>query len=64
MISSIDLGRSLFHDAIQKHPDFNGVFCTTDDIAIGVLLECQHFGIPVPEQIAIAGFSWFRCSPS
>lgn len=56
MISSIDLGRSLFHEAIQKYPDIDGAFCTNDDLAVGVLLECQQFGIPVPEQIAIAGF--------
>lgn len=55
-ISSIDLGKSLFHQAIQKYPDMDGVLCTNDDMAIGVLLECQNYQIPVPEQIAIAGF--------
>ncbi|WP_392558419.1 DNA-binding transcriptional regulator IdnR [Orbus mooreae] len=56
MISSVNLGRSLFHKAIQEYPNIDGVFCTNDDIAVGVLLECQHYNIPVPEQIAIAGF--------
>ncbi|MWP48274.1 MULTISPECIES: substrate-binding domain-containing protein [unclassified Gilliamella] len=55
-ISSIDLGKSLFHQAIQKYPDMDGILCTNDDMAIGVLLECQNYQIPVPEQIAIAGF--------
>ncbi|NUF27473.1 DNA-binding transcriptional regulator IdnR [Gilliamella sp. ESL0254] len=55
-ISSIDLGKSLFHQAIQKYPDMDGVLCTNDDMAIGVLLECLNYNIPVPEQIAIAGF--------
>lgn len=56
IISSIDLGRSLFQQAIQKYPDMDGVFCTNDDIAVGALLECQQSNISVPEQIVIAGF--------
>lgn len=55
-ISSIDLGKSLFHQAIQEYPNMDGVFCTNDDMAVGVLLECQNYNISVPEQIAIAGF--------
>lgn len=55
-ISSIDLGKHLFHKAIQEYPNMDGVFCTNDDMAIGVLLECQNYSIPVPEQIAISGF--------
>lgn len=56
VVSSINLGRSLFHEAIQSYPEMDGVFCTNDDIAVGVLLECQSYQISVPEQIAIAGF--------
>ncbi|OCG28304.1 transcriptional regulator [Gilliamella sp. wkB108] len=55
-ISSIDLGKSMFHQAIQKFPNMDGIFCTNDDMAVGVLLECQNYNIAVPEQIAIAGF--------
>lgn len=55
-ISSINLGKSLFNQAIEQYPDLDGIFCTNDDMAIGVLLECQKYNIAVPEQIAIAGF--------
>lgn len=55
-ISSIDLGKSLLYQAVQLYPDMDGVLCTNDDIAVGVLLECQNYSIPVPAQIAIAGF--------
>lgn len=55
-VSSINLGRQLFQQAIQRYPEMDGVLCTNDDMAVGVLLECQSYQIPVPQQIAIAGF--------
>ena len=54
--SSFTLGAEQLHQALEAHPDMNGIFCTNDDLAIGALFECQRLGIPVPEQIAIAGF--------
>lgn len=55
-ISSIDLGRQMFLQFQQQHPDIDAIFCTNDDLAVGVLLECQEQGKNVPEEIAIAGF--------
>lgn len=55
-ISSVSLGRALFLQLRQSHPDVDAIFCTNDDLAVGVLLECQAKGIDVPGQIAIAGF--------
>ena len=55
-ISSVSLGRALFLQLRQSHPDVDAIFCTNDDLAVGVLLECQAQGIDVPVQIAIAGF--------
>ena len=55
-ISSVSLGRALFLQLRQSHPDVDAIFCTNDDLAVGVLLECQAQGIDVPGQIAIAGF--------
>ncbi|MGH8809034.1 MAG: substrate-binding domain-containing protein, partial [Noviherbaspirillum sp.] len=31
--------------------------CCNDDLAHGVLFECQRRGIHVPEQLAVAGFN-------
>ncbi|MGF7433429.1 substrate-binding domain-containing protein [Pasteurella bettyae] len=54
--SSFTLGGKLLHQALQEHPELDGIFCTNDDIAIGAIFECQRLGIKVPTQIAIAGF--------
>jgi LacI family gluconate utilization system Gnt-II transcriptional activator len=46
----------MFLQAMQEKPDIDAIFCTNDDLAVGVLLECQAQQIGVPEQIAVAGF--------
>lgn len=55
-ISSVALGRRMFLEMQMQRPDIDAVFCTNDDLAAGVLLECLTQGKKVPEQIAIAGF--------
>ena len=35
---------------------FDAAFCETDNIAYGVLLACQDFGLRVPEDFSIVGF--------
>lgn len=55
-ISSVALGRKMFLDMQKNRPDIDAVFCTNDDLAVGVLLECQSQGKDVPGKIAIAGF--------
>ncbi|OCG42409.1 gluconate operon transcriptional repressor GntR [Gilliamella sp. Bif1-4] len=54
--SSYSLGTKLLHQALAQYPQVDGVFSTNDDLALGVLFECQRLNIKVPEQIAIAGF--------
>lgn len=55
-ISSVALGRQMFLQMQQTRPDIDAIFCTNDDLAVGVLLECQAQGKAVPQAIAIAGF--------
>ncbi|HEY0210596.1 DNA-binding transcriptional regulator IdnR [Acerihabitans sp.] len=55
-ISSFSLGADIFNQALKRFPDLDGLFCTNDDIAVGALLECLRQNIPVPGDIAIAGF--------
>ena len=47
-ISSVALGRQMFLQMQQSHPDIDAIFCTNDDLAAQ--------GIAVPQEIAIAGF--------
>jgi LacI family transcriptional regulator, gluconate utilization system Gnt-I transcriptional repressor len=55
--SSVTLGSILLGDLLSKAPDIDAVFCANDDIALGVLFECQRRQIAVPEQMAIVGFN-------
>lgn len=55
--SSVSLGRELFRDALAKAPTLDAVFCNNDDLALGVLFECNRSSIAVPGRIGIAGFN-------
>lgn len=55
--SSIGLGSKLLVRLMDQQPDCDAVFCCNDDIALGVLFECQRRAITVPGQLAVAGFN-------
>lgn len=55
-ISSITLGRQMFQQVVRERPETDAIFCTNDDLAVGVLLECLSQQRNVPGDIAIAGF--------
>lgn len=55
--SSVSLGRELLRDALERVPDLDALFCNNDDIAMGVLFECHHAAIPVPERLGLVGFN-------
>src|SRR5450759_1144396 len=44
-------------DSLKAHPKTDAVFCGSDIIAAGALLEAQASGVRVPKQLAVAGFS-------
>ncbi|MFM2486275.1 gluconate operon transcriptional repressor GntR [Celerinatantimonas yamalensis] len=54
--SSFSLGRQLLQQILEQYPDCDGIFCTNDDLAVGVILECQRQQIAIPSQLAVAGF--------
>lgn len=41
---------------LARQPNLDAVFCNNDQLAAGVLFECQRLGICVPEQMAVMGF--------
>ena len=55
--TSVTLGGTLLADLLAQAPDADAVFCINDDLALGVLFECQRRQIPVPGKIAIVGFN-------
>lgn len=55
-VSSVSIGNGMMALAHQMYPDIDGILCTNDDLAVGVLQECLALAIKVPETLAIAGF--------
>ncbi|AMO97929.1 transcriptional regulator GntR [Collimonas fungivorans] len=55
--STVELGTKMLGQILQQTPACDAVFCCNDDLALGVLFECQRRGLSVPGQMAIAGFN-------
>jgi LacI family gluconate utilization system Gnt-I transcriptional repressor len=55
--TAVTLGGMLLADLLAQAPNTDAVFCINDDLALGVLFECQRQHIPVPERMAIVGFN-------
>jgi len=53
---SVAGGAAALRTLLDRNAGMDAIFCSTDVLAVGVLLECQRQGIRVPDQIAVAGF--------
>ena len=49
-------GRRGLSELLARHPDIDGIFCSSDMLALGVLTEARARGIGIPEQIAVVGY--------
>lgn len=49
-------GREGLAALLARHPRIDALFCATDLVAVGALIEAQHRRIDVPGQLAICGF--------
>lgn len=49
-------GRRGLADLLTRHGTIDAVFCSSDLLALGVLIEAQARGIAVPGQLAVVGF--------
>lgn len=54
--ANFSTGSRALADFIINWPELDAIICTTDELACGVLYECQRRHIRVPYQLAIAGF--------
>jgi LacI family gluconate utilization system Gnt-I transcriptional repressor len=54
--ASVEAGARLLGRSLLQVPDIDGIACSNDLIALGVLFECQRRGIEVPKDIAVIGF--------
>jgi LacI family gluconate utilization system Gnt-I transcriptional repressor len=41
---------------LDEHPDLDAIYCGSDTLAHGVLIEAQSRGLQVPTQLAVMGF--------
>lgn len=49
-------GRAGLSELLQRVPDLDSIFGSSDMLALGVLTEAHARGMPVPERIAVVGF--------
>lgn len=49
-------GRRGLADLLARHPGIDAVFCSSDMLALGAVIEAQARIIPVPEGIAVVGY--------
>lgn len=49
-------GRTGLTDLLARHPDIDAVFCSSDLLALGVVIEAQARGLAVPDRLAVVGF--------
>lgn len=55
--TSIGLGCQMLETVLAAAPDVDAAFCQNDDIALGVLFECQRRGMRVPQDFGICGYN-------
>lgn len=55
-VSSVSVGSDMLAMARRLYPDLDGILCTNDDLAVGVLQECLRLGLKIPQDIALSGF--------
>ena len=53
--STMGGGRSGLSDLLARAPGITAVFCSSDMLALGALIEATQRGIPVPQQLAVVG---------
>ena len=54
--SNLALGRRALAELLQRDPALEAVFCSSDQLAQGVLVEAQVRGLRVPDDLAVCGF--------
>lgn len=55
--STVTLGCQLLDELLSRDAEADAVFCNNDDLALGVLFECQRRQLDVPGRFGICGFN-------
>jgi len=54
--SSLELGRRALADLLVQEPQLEAVYCSSDQLAQGVIVEALARGMRVPQDLAVCGF--------
>lgn len=54
--SNAAVGAIMLEEAMRRFPEVDGIACSNDHLALGVLFECQRMDIEIPERLAVVGF--------
>jgi LacI family gluconate utilization system Gnt-I transcriptional repressor len=54
--TTVGAGRAGIRRLLESNPEIDAVFCSSDQLALGVLLEGAATGIAIPERVAVMGF--------
>ena len=54
--SSLELGRRALAELLAQDPALQAVYCSSDQLAQGVMTEAQARGLRVPQDLAVCGF--------
>ena len=49
-------GRTGLGVLLARHPSIDAVFCSSDMLALGAVIEAEARGIPVPKRVAVVGY--------
>ena len=53
--TTVGSGRSGLRELLAQHPDIDALFCSSDMLALGVIMEAQAQGIEIPRRLAVVG---------
>ena len=53
--STVGAGRAGLGEVLTAHPEVDAVFCSSDSLALGALIEAQARGVAVPQRLAVIG---------
>lgn len=51
-----DAGYKAAYKLLENHPDLDGIFCSSDEVALALMSVAKKFGKKVPEDLNIVGF--------
>jgi LacI family gluconate utilization system Gnt-I transcriptional repressor len=61
--TTVGYGRSGLKSLLQRCPDLDAVSCSSDYLALGVVIEAQQLKLKVPDRLAVVGFGDLNFAP-